>query len=219
MFGAWVTTNVSQRISGPLVHLHVPVTFNLSQLGGRPCSRIQLAIAGAGDYNPFPPAMSAPEQTLSQTATGAGWFKTTHWSVVLDARRNDSPQASAALARLCQTSCIRFTPTFDDWAPEDAKDLTQEFFFRLAERSVTNGPSVPDYLSQLVWVVSLDRCSANGPARRMTPLKLASTPLAVEQRLQPCAGSAVADRVVQQVNGLAFLFVELIEQTLVAQIE
>ena len=32
MFEAWVTTNVSQRISGLLVHLPVPVTFNLSQL-------------------------------------------------------------------------------------------------------------------------------------------------------------------------------------------
>src|SRR5438309_10237056 len=33
MFGASVTTNVSQRIGRPLVHLPVPVTFNLSQLG------------------------------------------------------------------------------------------------------------------------------------------------------------------------------------------
>src|SRR5437016_12946949 len=33
IFGAWVTTNVSQRISRPLVHLPVPVTFNMSQLG------------------------------------------------------------------------------------------------------------------------------------------------------------------------------------------
>src|SRR6476469_7447496 len=32
ILGAWVTTNVSQRISRPLVHLPVPVTFNLSQL-------------------------------------------------------------------------------------------------------------------------------------------------------------------------------------------
>src|SRR5260221_4855408 len=32
MFGAWVTTNMSQRIGRPLVHLPVPVTFNMSQL-------------------------------------------------------------------------------------------------------------------------------------------------------------------------------------------
>ncbi len=33
MFGAWVTTNVSQRIVGLLVQLPAPVTFNMSQLG------------------------------------------------------------------------------------------------------------------------------------------------------------------------------------------
>ncbi len=32
MFGAWVTTNLSQRIVGPLVQLPAPVTFNVSQL-------------------------------------------------------------------------------------------------------------------------------------------------------------------------------------------
>src|ERR1039458_4560741 len=32
MFRIWVTTNRSQRISGPLVHLPAPVTFNMSQL-------------------------------------------------------------------------------------------------------------------------------------------------------------------------------------------
>ena len=32
MFGAWVTTNVSQRIVGLLVQLPAPVTFNMSQL-------------------------------------------------------------------------------------------------------------------------------------------------------------------------------------------
>src|SRR5689334_4607119 len=35
MSGASVTTNVSQRISRPLVHLPVPVTFNMSQLAPR----------------------------------------------------------------------------------------------------------------------------------------------------------------------------------------
>jgi RNA polymerase sigma-70 factor (ECF subfamily) len=74
---------------------------------------------------------------LSPTTTGGGWFKTTHWSVVLDASRNDSPQASAALARLCQ---IYWQPVYAyirrlGRGPEDAKDLTQEFFFRLIEKN------------------------------------------------------------------------------------
>jgi RNA polymerase sigma-70 factor, ECF subfamily len=33
MFGTWVTTNMSQRIGRPLVHLPPTVTFNTSQLG------------------------------------------------------------------------------------------------------------------------------------------------------------------------------------------
>ncbi len=43
MFGAWVTTNVSQRIVGLLVQLPAPVTFNMSQLG---------VIRGRGDSLP-----------------------------------------------------------------------------------------------------------------------------------------------------------------------
>src|SRR5438445_1221188 len=35
MFVTWVTTNTSQRIGRLLVHLPVPVTFNLSQLALR----------------------------------------------------------------------------------------------------------------------------------------------------------------------------------------
>ena len=38
-------------------------------------------------------------------------FATTHWSVVLSAARHDTARAQAALARLCQTIGIRFTPT------------------------------------------------------------------------------------------------------------
>jgi RNA polymerase sigma-70 factor (ECF subfamily) len=81
--------------------------------------------------------MSASEQSLSQTSTADGWFKTTHWSVVLNAGRGDSPQASAALAKLCQTY---WYPVYTfvrrlGHSPEDSKDLTQEFFFRLVEKN------------------------------------------------------------------------------------
>jgi hypothetical protein len=57
-------------------------------------------------------------------------FATTHWSVVLAARDPDSPDAQAALARLCQTywypvyCCVRRHGR----SPEDAQDLTQAFF-------------------------------------------------------------------------------------------
>ncbi|MEO8426861.1 MAG: ECF-type sigma factor [Verrucomicrobiota bacterium] len=66
----------------------------------------------------------------------ANWFATTHWSVVTAAREANSPEAAAALARLCH----------DYWyplyayvrrrghEPQDAQDLTQEFFARLLEK-------------------------------------------------------------------------------------
>ena len=80
--------------------------------------------------------MAASEPTLSQTSAGDGWFKTTQWSVVLQAGSRDSPQANAALARLCQTywyPVYTFVRRLGHGA-EDAKDLTQEFFLRLLEK-------------------------------------------------------------------------------------
>jgi len=57
-------------------------------------------------------------------------FATTHWSVVLAARNNDTPGAQAALERLCQ---VYWPPLYAylrrfGCSPEDAEDLTQDFF-------------------------------------------------------------------------------------------
>jgi hypothetical protein len=62
-------------------------------------------------------------------------FVTTHWSVVLTAGGSDTTRAQDALARLCQTYWF---PLYTyvrrrGHSPEDAKDLTQEFFARLLE--------------------------------------------------------------------------------------
>ncbi|MBE0541233.1 MAG: RNA polymerase sigma factor [Verrucomicrobia bacterium] len=64
-------------------------------------------------------------------------FVTTHWSVVLTAGRNDTTRAHAALAKLCQTY---WYPLYAyvrrrGQSPEDAQDLTQEFFARLLEKN------------------------------------------------------------------------------------
>ena len=85
--------------------------------------------------------MSPSEYNSGSIEHNAGIFTTTHWSVVLDAGRGDSPQASAALARLCQ---IYWYPVYIfvrrlGHGPEDAKDLTQEFFFRLVEKNYLSG--------------------------------------------------------------------------------
>src|SRR5256885_15750921 len=42
ILGAWVTTNVSQRISRLLLHLPLPLTFNLSQLASWPAKNPML---------------------------------------------------------------------------------------------------------------------------------------------------------------------------------
>ncbi len=62
-------------------------------------------------------------------------FNTTHWSVVIQAGANDSPQAAEALASLCQAY---WYPLYayvrrQGHSMEDAQDLTQEFFARLLE--------------------------------------------------------------------------------------
>jgi RNA polymerase sigma-70 factor (ECF subfamily) len=76
---------------------------------------------------------------LSSAGSGAGQvvrrpaFVTTHWSLVQSAGRNDTTQAQASLARLCE---LYWFPLYAyvrqrGYSPEDAQDLTQEFFARL----------------------------------------------------------------------------------------
>ena len=79
-----------------------------------------------------------PEENNSPPDLGsrAAVFDTTHWSVVLQAGENDSPQATEALAGLCRAY---WYPLYayvrrQGHTVEDAQDLTQEFFARLLER-------------------------------------------------------------------------------------
>ena len=80
--------------------------------------------------------MAEDETAESEKGSHAEVFDTTHWSVVLRAGENDSPEAAAALASLCRAY---WYPLYayvrrqgHDFA--DAQDLTQEFFARLLER-------------------------------------------------------------------------------------
>ena len=62
----------------------------------------------------------------------AASFATTHWSVVLAASQSNDAQASEALEQLCRTY---WYPLYAyvrrrGYKPEDAEDLTQEFFAR-----------------------------------------------------------------------------------------
>lgn len=86
--------------------------------------------------------------TTSPTESGPvrpkNYFATTHWSVVLNAAGNDPARSGEALERLCQTY---WYPIYAfvrrrGHGPEDAEDLTQEFFARLIQHQ---------------WVAGVDR--------------------------------------------------------------
>jgi RNA polymerase sigma-70 factor (ECF subfamily) len=77
-----------------------------------------------------------PPQKEPQGSDSAGWFVTTDWSVVLDAKGNDSTRANEALEKLCK---FYWRPLYtfirrNGYAPADAQDLTQEFFSRLLSK-------------------------------------------------------------------------------------
>ena len=85
--------------------------------------------------------MPAEDPTQSATVVDQGRFATTHWTVVLEAGRSDSPQAAAALETLCRAywyplySFVRRQVR----DPQTAQDLTQEFFARLLAKDSLAG--------------------------------------------------------------------------------
>ncbi len=69
-------------------------------------------------------------------AVGQPLFATTHWSVVLAAGQEDTPQSAAALEQLCRTY---WYPLYvyvrrRGYGVEDAQDLTQQFFAGFLEK-------------------------------------------------------------------------------------
>lgn len=80
--------------------------------------------------------MLSPERNPDVASKGGREFLTTHWSVVLLARRSDTVRAEPALAELCR---VYWYPLYAyvrrlGRSVEDAQDLTQEFFARLIEK-------------------------------------------------------------------------------------
>jgi RNA polymerase sigma-70 factor (ECF subfamily) len=73
-----------------------------------------------------------PETTAAERAG----FTSTHWSVVLAAGQDTSPEKSQALERLCRTY---WYPLYAfvrrrGYPPHEAQDLTQSFFLRLLDK-------------------------------------------------------------------------------------
>jgi RNA polymerase sigma-70 factor (ECF subfamily) len=81
--------------------------------------------------------MTSVEQQPDTPPTGAANFGRTHWSVVVAARGEDSPDARAALEKLCRNYWLPIYAFVrrQGHSPHDAQDLTQEFFARLLGRN------------------------------------------------------------------------------------
>src|SRR6266576_1316310 len=85
--------------------------------------------------------MQLDQQSSEASPSKAPWFTTTHWSVVLTAGQSATPQAQAALEKLCRTY---WYPLYafvrrQGHTPHDAQDLTQEFFARLLDKDYLTG--------------------------------------------------------------------------------
>jgi RNA polymerase sigma factor (sigma-70 family) len=83
----------------------------------------------------FVPRRNPAEGPVSAKAD-PGVFATTHWGAVVAAGQSDEKQAAAALEELCRTYWYPLY-TFvrrQGKSPEDAEDLTQNFFARLLEK-------------------------------------------------------------------------------------
>ena len=80
---------------------------------------------------------SVGQQRETRASREAGWFATTHWSVVLSAGQRAAPGAGEALEKLCRTY---WYPLYayvrrQGRGPEEAEDLTQEFFAHFLEKN------------------------------------------------------------------------------------
>lgn len=111
-----------------------------------------------------------------------GGFATTHWSVIVAASQPDSVAQDEALATLCRSY---WPPVYAyirrrGHKPEDAQDLTQEFFARLLAKEWLAGiePQVGRFRSFLLTAVSrflaneYDRSTAAKRGAGVLPLDL-----------------------------------------------
>ena len=80
--------------------------------------------------------MAARENQRERSSGGGDRFATTHWSLVVSAGQAPSPEAGRSLAVLCENYWFPLYAFVRraGHSPEDAQDLTQEFFARVLEK-------------------------------------------------------------------------------------
>jgi RNA polymerase sigma factor (sigma-70 family) len=150
----------------------------------------------------------------SEVGEGRPAFVTTHWSVVLSARRKDSPQSAAALETLCRTY---WYPLYayvrrQGHSPPDAQDLTQEFFARLLQKDYLKAAAREKGRFRTFLIVALKRFLANEWDRLRAQKRGGGQPLLsldadlAEQRyrIEPAA-TATAERIFERRWALTLL--------------
>jgi DNA-directed RNA polymerase specialized sigma24 family protein len=90
------------------------------------------------DFRLYDSGMATLNQKPRSSSVDSARFRTTQWSIVLAAGRSSSAGAHDALAALCRTY---WYPLYayvrrQGHSPDDAQDLTQEFFARLLENNI-----------------------------------------------------------------------------------
>ncbi len=157
--------------------------------------------------------MMGREATDAPSAVGQPLFATTHWSVVLTAANEEIPEAAAALERLCRTywyplyAYVRRRGS----SPEDAQDLTQEFFLRLLRKHYLGqvDPGRGKFRSFLLAAINhfladeWDRAKAVKRGGRVTLLALDQD--SAEQRLGEASTEHSPEQVFERSWALAFL--------------
>lgn len=110
------------------------------------------------------------EQSSELSPSHAQQFATTHWSVVLAAGQEITPQSSEALNRLCG---LYWYPLFAfcrrrGYEPFDAQDLTQSFFVHLLEGNRLQKVSPGKGKFRSFLIASLKNFLANDWDKRQT---------------------------------------------------
>lgn len=82
--------------------------------------------------------MLSGDHAVNDPAAKAGWFATTHWSVVLAASKGAEPKAAEALEELCRAYWYPLYAFLrrDGHTVNDAQDLVQGFFCHLLRRGI-----------------------------------------------------------------------------------
>jgi RNA polymerase sigma-70 factor (ECF subfamily) len=158
--------------------------------------------------------MNARGDSAPEGATVVDTFATTHWSVVLGAREGDG-NASEALTELCRTY---WRPLYAyirrrGHNPNDAQDLTQEFFYRLLDKHYLNqvDPAKGRFRSFLLVAVNhflanewdRSRTIRRGGRVQFVPIDAASAEEQVTE--EPVAADLTPERVFDRQWALALL--------------